>query len=822
MKLKLKRILSIVMAVALAFTGLAVTASATDVTTSYVLSYDGEGAVPYLYGSRYECKHSYNDPAAGENSVWTYWNAPEIFNLVNTTNGSSIPAYCTDADTSTRGDTTYRRINLEDSSFYATGAAGKLRSIILNTFPRLTVEEVAAAVNLAAGSDVVTELTQGEVISATQQAIWELAHGDKYTVDKHYVSIRGMSSYDADEFMYPESLDNCIESDYTAGNIEALYNYFLSLDSTAPSNDAVSEYTFENVNYASVREEDGNYTVTVTYNVATTMDDGDELTLTALCGSETQSSTLTPGAGSVTFAGLAAAESVTLTISGYEQGGDVYLFDALGDRTASQSMIGYDDSLLPVYAEAVASPATDRVLKIIKTSSAADGSIPLKNITFDVYLAASMEDIESGKISLSPAPEGDKLAALQVPEKLVTTLTTDALGTASYNLTQGGWPDGVYLVAERYNSATTGPIAPFFVAVPATSSDGMGYNYTVTVYPKNTTETGPDIKKDVTEIENNWDTFDVGETHTWIIRADIPAGMAEATLYDISDTLDYRLTYMDGLEVKVGLTTDEAGTEAVTLEPDTHYAVTVNDVTDNDGNATKSFIVSLTDAGIKAVASAAGTNYAGSEVRVYFNAVINENADLGVEIPNRAHLDYVNSAGVDYDSDSDIPEVVTGGTGLIKIDSAESSPLAGAQFRIARAATEEEIASGAAEKLTVDGVSLDVVFVDYYAAADLTGEKVSVSTTNADGKLYFCGLSYGTYYLVETKAPTGYNLLRAPITVEIDELSHTEASFVTVKNSRFYLPETGGMGTTLFTAAGSAVLLSSGALLILSRKKKCE
>jgi len=822
MKLKLRKILSMVLAAALAAAGLSMTASAADSTASYVLSYDGEDAVPYLYGSRYECKHSYNDPLAGENSVWTYWNAPEVFNLVNTTNGSSIPAYCTDADTSTRSSTTYRRINLEDSSYYPTGVAGKLRSIILSTFPRLTVDEVAAAVNAAAGSEVVTGLTQGEVISATQQAIWELSHGDKYTVDRHYVSIRGMSSYDPADFMYPESLDGCVESEYTAGNIEALYNYFLSLGSTAPYNDAVSEYTFEDVSYSSAKDSDGTFTVTVTYNVATAVDADDDLTLTAVCGSETKTDSLTPGAGSVTFTGLAAPESVTLTITGYEKGGDVYLFDALGDRTASQSMIGYDDSLLPVYAEVTAYPNTDRVLKIIKTSSATDGSVPLKNITFDVYLAAAIDDIESGRVSLSPTPDSDELAAIQIPENLVTTLTTDALGTASYNLTEGGWPDGIYLVAERHNAATTGPIAPFFVAVPATSSDGMGYNYAVTVYPKNTTETGPDIKKDVTEIENNWDTFDVGEVHTWIIRAGIPTGMADATLYDISDTLDYRLTYMDGLEVKVGLISDAAGTEAVTLEEGTHYTITVNDVTDDAGNATKGFVVSLTDAGITAVANAAGTNYAGSEVRVYFNAAINGNADLGVEIPNQAHLDYVNSAGVDYDSDSDIPEVVTGGTGLIKVDSADNAPLAGAQFRIARAATEDEAAAGVSEKLTVDGDFLDVVFVDYYATPDLTGEKVSVSTTGDDGKLTFCGLAYGTYYLVETKAPTSYNLLRAPITVVIDDVSHNEQSFVTVKNSRYFLPETGGMGTTLFTAAGSAVMLISGGMLVLSRKKKHE
>ena len=45
------------------------------------------------------------------------------------------------------------------------------------------------------------------------------------------------------------------------------------------------------------------------------------------------------------------------------------------------------------------------------------------------------------------------------------------------------------------------------------------------------------------------------------------------------------------------------------------------------------------------------------EIRVYFDAVIDSDAQLGVEIPNRAQLQYINETGIAYDAESDVPKV---------------------------------------------------------------------------------------------------------------------------------------------------------------------
>jgi len=819
----MKRSAALLLALCVVLTGLsglAAPVSAAQAHGSYVLRYDDLGQ-PYLYGSRYQCEHSYNDPEAGPNSVWTYYNAPEIFNLVYTgAEGThSIAAYCTDADTSTYsgGSIYYRRINLEDSTYHESGAAARLRAVLLHSFPYLSVETVAANVNGALGEGSIQQLTQGEVLSATQQAIWEITHGEKYSVDDHYVGVRGMGSYDPAQFVYPGSLDDCVESEFTEGNIEKLYQYFLDLPGQAPMADAVSEYSFKGVTYDAVRQEDGTYTVTVTYNIDAELRDGDNLTLTAVCAGQSKEETLSAGAGTVIFEGLADKEVVTLTISGTQTGGDVYLFDAEGDRTSSQSMVGFDATTLPVFAQITAEP--DRVINIYKSTNEGENKRPLANIEFEIYLVATMEDIVTGKVKLSEKPTEEDVAAY-TQNAPITTLKTDAQGFASFNLTDNGHPDGVYLVVEKENTAVITPIEPFFVAVPGTNEAGNGHVFTVTVHPKNTVEVGPEIRKDVTEIENDEDTFDVDEIHTWIIRSDIPAGLANGVKYEITDRLDYRLTLKSGFEVEVARKTDPAGTQTATLIPGTDYTVVTGTAVDDKGNPIDTFAVSLTEAGMKAVAEAAGQNRADHEVRVFFDAIIDSDAQLGVEIPNQAKLQYINETGIEYLEKSDVPKVYTGGTGLLKLDSATENPLKDATFKIARDATAAQIEAGESVALTVNEEERQVVFVPFYADAELT-EKVTECTTGEDGKILMYGLAYGTYYIVETQAPKGYNLLTEPVTVELSQVSHLDEAMVTVYNTKFLLPETGGMGTGLFTAfglicIGGALIISIGSL----RKKE--
>lgn len=99
-------------------------------------------------------------------------------------------------------------------------------------------------------------------------------------------------------------------------------------------------------------------------------------------------------------------------------------------------------------------------------------------------------------------------------------------------------------------------------------------------------------------------------------------------------------------------------------------------------------------------------------------------------------------------------------------------------------------------------------------------------TTNKSGKFTIKGLSAGTYKLEETKQPAGYNKLKNPVTVVIDNdgnvtVDGANADPVKVENKTgTVLPSTGGAGTTMIYLIGGALVLGSGVVLVTKRRVK--
>lgn len=94
-----------------------------------------------------------------------------------------------------------------------------------------------------------------------------------------------------------------------------------------------------------------------------------------------------------------------------------------------------------------------------------------------------------------------------------------------------------------------------------------------------------------------------------------------------------------------------------------------------------------------------------------------------------------------------------------------------------------------------------------------------------NGRIDIEGLKAGTYYLKETKAPDGYNLLKKIQKIEIGEdgsitlNGNAITDDVKVKNnSGIELPSTGGIGTTLIYLAGIVLVVLSGYVLISKRR----
>lgn len=99
-------------------------------------------------------------------------------------------------------------------------------------------------------------------------------------------------------------------------------------------------------------------------------------------------------------------------------------------------------------------------------------------------------------------------------------------------------------------------------------------------------------------------------------------------------------------------------------------------------------------------------------------------------------------------------------------------------------------------------------------------------TTSNEGKIEISGLDADTYYLHETEAPAGFNKLADDVKVEIKPTANQDGKTLTLdpvtakveNKSGSEMPDTGGMGTTIFYVLGGALML--GAVVLLITKKR--
>ena len=221
-------------------------------------------------------------------------------------------------------------------------------------------------------------------------------------------------------------------------------------------------------------------------------------------------------------------------------------------------------------------------------------------------------------------------------------------------------------------------------------------------------------------------------------------------------------------------------------------------------------------------------------ITVQYNATVNENAVIGVAgNPNETILEYNNkyatpSTTKTYVWDMSVHKFTD--LGGKKAD----TPLKDAEFRLYKMDGDTKKYA----QFTETGTNTSIYKLNKtnsWTAND--GTKVK---TPDNGNIKFEGLDAGTYYLEETKAPTGYNKLSDPIKVEISSTLPTiKAPSTTVTYTVKYgettpadhvvrvenktgtvLPSTGGIGTTLFYVVGGGLMVA--AIVLLVTKKRME
>ena len=133
----------------------------------------------------------------------------------------------------------------------------------------------------------------------------------------------------------------------------------------------------------------------------------------------------------------------------------------------------------------------------------------------------------------------------------------------------------------------------------------------------------------------------------------------------------------------------------------------------------------------------------------------------------------------------------------------------------------EEPNTGSLEITKIDLGSKELLSGAIFEIKNLAGEVVQRGETK-DGYLTFENLPYGSYTYQEVQAPPGYHLDSTVYPFEINEMtSNIQVTVTNRKNNIFdQLPETGGMGTTIFTMVGGSLLLGGAVIQERNKRKK--
>ena len=333
------------------------------------------------------------------------------------------------------------------------------------------------------------------------------------------------------------------------------------------------------------------------------------------------------------------------------------------------------------------------------------------------------------------------------------------------------------------------------------------------------------LKTEAPSIEKTADktTVNIGDVVKYTVKGSIPdtTGYAQY-VYKIHDELSTGLDFVNdakGTALGAGATTVNV-TVAFTDNSVTAAGTTPTVATLDTANNRK---MSLD---LSEWVRANQTNK-GKEFTVTYYAKVNK--DAVVTEKNNAKLEYGNNPTDTTTTTPSEAKTPTYPLDILKTKKDSNVKLAGAKFSLY---TSEADAKNGTNPIKVTGTNGNYV-VD---SNSTTTEFESVENIEEKGyNLRVNGLAEGTYYLVETKAPDGYNKLTAPVVIKITKSTDTDVNnwtiskdgtvetdkIIDIANSTgSLLPSTGGRGAIAFAVI--AALLVFGVAVSFIRDKRKE
>ena len=353
----------------------------------------------------------------------------------------------------------------------------------------------------------------------------------------------------------------------------------------------------------------------------------------------------------------------------------------------------------------------------------------------------------------------------------------------------------------------------------------------------------PTVDKSVKDTDDQWGEaadWEIGSNVSFQLVGTLPSNYAdyETYKYVFHDTLSAGLKYNGDVKVYV-----QNGTNKTEIT--TGFTVAPNTAATAGGGT-----LTVTFADLKTVANVNKD----SKIVVEYTAKLLSTAEIGNPgNKNEVYLEYSNNpnqTGEGTPSTGNTPKdevlVFTYELDVTKVDGQNADKkLAKAEFVLLNS-DKTKVAKVTGGKL-VEWVNVPTAGED----GTITYPAETTLTSGTDGKFVIAGLDAGSYYLHETKAPAGYNLLKNDISVTIiatldktennpaltelklsvkDDKTGAEATESNgsvdtgivatnvMNNSGTELPSTGGIGTTIFYVLGSILVIGAAVLLITKKR----
>ena len=384
-----------------------------------------------------------------------------------------------------------------------------------------------------------------------------------------------------------------------------------------------------------------------------------------------------------------------------------------------------------------------------------------------------------------------KAAAAYATTKNIAVAAAAQTPAEDGKITFSGLDSGYYLI-----TSTNGTLA--MVDTTPTKPDA-------TVKEKNPDSTiDKQVQEDSTGNYGDKNDADIGQTVNFQVTINVKKG---AKNYVMHDEMTEGLTF-NANSVKVFNGTDEVAS--------TNYTVKTTGMKDSctfEIEFKQDYLDTIT---------------ADTTLTVKYSATLNKEAKAGAAETNKAKLTWGDSSHTEWmPTETRTWEINVFKYTMVKgeNDAADTEKaLAGAEFILYKDVND----NGATTRYYATAAAVEG---GYRFTEWTTSETAATKFATPDnGKFTITGLDRDTYYLKETKAPAGYNMLKEAVKVTIGNDGAVTYGDNTTANpdvkvlnqSGTELPSTGGMGTTIFYVLGGVLMAGAFVLLVVRKRMRTE